>query len=55
MIAGRDFTWTDSGLQRNNVIITQAFEKLMGKGKCVGKAFYWDKDTSGAVFNVLEL
>jgi hypothetical protein len=54
LIAGRDFVWTDSvSSKKTNVIITQAFEKLMGKGSAVGKTFHWDKDTSGAMFNVV--
>jgi len=54
MIGGRDFVWTDSAsLKKTNVIITQAFEKLIGEGSAVGKTFHWDKDTSGAMFNVV--
>ncbi len=54
LLSGRDFVWTDSiSSKKTNVIITQAFEKLMGSGSAVGKTIWWDKDTSGATFNVV--
>ena len=54
LLSGRDFVWTDSiSSKKTNVIITQAFEKLMGSGSAVGKTIRWDKDTSGATFNVV--
>ena len=37
LLSGRDFVWTDSiSSKKTNVIITQAFEKLMGSGSAVG-------------------
>jgi predicted permease len=53
-LAGRDFVETDSITSKNtNVIITQSFQKLMGKGSALGKTFHWEGDTTGGVFNVI--
>lgn len=54
LLGGRDFVWTDSvSSKKTNVIITQAFEKLMGDGSAVGKVIRWDNDTTGATMNVV--
>ncbi len=48
LLEGRDFISTDSaGSKHLNVIITQSLEKLMGKESALGKAIYYDGDTSG--------
>lgn len=57
ILEGRDFVETDSvtvvASKKTNVIITQSFEKLMGKGSALGKTLHWGGDTSGAVMNVI--
>jgi predicted permease len=51
---GRDFVIGDSATsKKQNILITQALEKLMGKGSAVGKTMYWDGDTSGTVLNIV--
>ena len=54
LLAGRDFVTTDSTTSKKaNVIITKSLEQLMGKSSAVSKAFTYDGDTSGTVFNVV--
>lgn len=54
ILEGRDFVESDSIESKNiNVIITQAFEKLMGDGSAIGKKIFWDGDTSGTAMNVI--
>jgi putative ABC transport system permease protein len=54
ILEGRDFEPSDSQFTKKiNVIITQSFAKLMGKGSGVGKLIRYDGDTSGTVANVI--
>ena len=54
LLEGRDFAETDSVQSKNlNVIITQSFEKLMGKGSALGKTLHWEHDTSGQKVEVV--
>jgi len=54
LLEGRDFVITDSITSKKpNIIITQALEKLMGKGSAVGKTMHWNGDTSGTVLNII--
>jgi putative ABC transport system permease protein len=54
MLSGRDFISTDSvASKKTNVIITQSFEKLIGKESAVGKTFHYQGDTSGSVYNIV--
>jgi predicted permease len=54
ILEGRDFVITDSiSSKKQNILITQSLEKLMGKGSAVGKTMYWDGDTSGTVLNIV--
>ncbi|MEP6712719.1 MAG: ABC transporter permease [Ferruginibacter sp.] len=51
ILEGRDFEEADSAgtrLMKENVIITQSFEKLMGKESAIGKIIHGQDDTSGA-------
>jgi len=50
IMEGRDFETTDSALSSTgiNVIITQSFEKLMGKGSAIGKKVHNEGDTTMA-------
>ncbi|HEY1869446.1 MAG TPA: ABC transporter permease [Chitinophagaceae bacterium] len=53
ILEGRDFVITDSiSSKKQNILITQSLEKLMGKGSAVGKTMRWDGDTSGTVLNI---
>ena len=48
LLEGRDFVPTDSiDAKHLNVIITQSFEKLLGKGSALGKIIRYEGDTSG--------
>jgi putative ABC transport system permease protein len=49
ILEGRDVTETDSALVNKtiNVVITQSFEKLMGKGSALGKRLRYMGDNSG--------
>ncbi len=54
LLAGRGFITTDSAETKNlNVIITKAFEKLMGKGSAVGKIIRQEGDTSNSYVTVV--
>ncbi|MGI8949980.1 MAG: hypothetical protein ACR2FN_00200 [Chitinophagaceae bacterium] len=48
ILEGRDFQTSDStDSKKLNVLITQSFEKLMGKESAIGKTLRYDGDTSG--------
>jgi len=48
ILEGRDLQLSDTAYNKTlNVVITQSFEKLMGKGSAVGKILRYDGDTSG--------
>ncbi len=54
LLEGRDFLQTDSiESKKMNVIITQSFAKLMGKGSAVGKIIRQQNDTSGREATVI--
>ncbi len=54
ILEGRDFVITDSiTSKKQNILITQSLEKLMGKGNAIGKTMRWDGDTSGTVLNIV--
>jgi putative ABC transport system permease protein len=54
ILEGRDFIITDSITSKKpNILITQALEKLMGRGSAVGKTMHWNGDTSGTVLNII--
>jgi putative ABC transport system permease protein len=54
ILEGRDLVERDSiSSKKQNILITQSLEKLMGKGSAVGKTLHWNGDTSGAVLNVV--
>ncbi len=55
VLEGRDFEPTDSifSNKRINVIITQSFATLMGKGSAIGKLIRYNGDTSGTAANVI--
>ncbi len=54
ILEGRDFVITDSiTSKKQNILITQSLEKLMGKENAVGKTMRWDGDTSGTVLNIV--
>ncbi len=54
ILKGRDFVITDSiSSKKENILITQSLEKLMGNGSAVGKTMHWDGDTSGTVLNIV--
>ena len=54
ILEGRDFIITDSTTsKKQNILITQSLEKLMGKGSALGKTLRWDGDTSGTVLNIV--
>ncbi len=54
LLSGRDFIPTDSvSSKKQNVIITQSFEKLMGKNSALGKTISSAGDTSGTKLTVV--
>jgi len=54
ILEGRDFIPTDSvSSKKQNVIITQSFEKLMGKNSALGKTIWYEGDTSGTKLTVV--
>jgi len=54
LLEGRDLQSGDTLFNKNfNVLITESFEKLMGKESAVGKTIRYDGDTSGVVATVV--
>ncbi len=54
ILEGRDFKTSDSTYSKKlNVLITQSFEKLMGKESAIGKTLRYDQDTSGTTATVV--
>ena len=54
VIEGRDFQTSDStDSKKLNVLITQSFEKLMGKESAIGKILRYDGDTSNTTATVV--
>ncbi len=54
VLEGRDFQLNDTNYNKTyNVIITQSFEKLMGKESAVGKIIRYEGDTSGTTATVV--
>ncbi len=54
LLEGRDLTSTDSVQSKHlNAVITQSFEKLMGKGSALGNVIRWQNDTSGTTMTVV--
>ncbi len=54
VVEGRDFRAGDSSYTKAiNVVITQSFEKLMGKGSAIGKILRYEGDTSNTVATVI--
>ncbi len=54
VLEGRDFIPTDSADSKKlNVVITQSFEKLMGKESAIGKILRYNGDTSGTEATVV--
>lgn len=54
LLKGRDFVETDSVTSKQtNIIITESFEKLMGKGSALGKVIWNSGDTSGEKLTVV--
>jgi len=54
ILEGRDFVIIDSTTsKKQNILITQSLEKLMGNGSAIGKTLHWDGDTSGIVLNIV--
>ena len=54
LLSGRDFISSDSvDSKRLNVIITQSFEKLMGKQSAIGKIIRWQDDSSGLQMTII--
>jgi putative ABC transport system permease protein len=54
ILEGRDFVTTDTiTSKKQNILITQSLEKLMGKGSALTKTLHWDGDTSGTVLNIV--
>ena len=54
LLSGRDFISTDSvSSKKQNVIITQSLEKLMGKNSALGKTISYEGDTSGTKLTVV--
>lgn len=54
ILQGRDFVPTDSIFSKKiNVIITQSFARLMGKGSAIGKMIRFEGDTSGTAASVI--
>ncbi|WP_299287211.1 ABC transporter permease [uncultured Mucilaginibacter sp.] len=54
LLEGRDFISTDSVTsKKQNVIITQSLEKLMGKNSALGKTIWSSGDTSGTILTVV--
>lgn len=49
LLEGRDVRTSDSAIQNKTVyiVITQAMERLMGKGSALGKTIHYEGDTSG--------
>jgi putative ABC transport system permease protein len=54
VVEGRDFQTSDStDSKKLNVLITQSFEKLMGKESAIGKILRYDGDTSNTTATVV--
>ncbi len=54
LLQGRDFEASDSvDSKKLNVLITQSFEKLMGRTSAIGKILRYDGDTSGTTATVV--
>ncbi len=54
LLSGRDFISTDSvSSKKQNVVITQSLEKLMGKNSALGKTIWYEGDTSGTKLTVV--
>ena len=54
ILEGRDFQTSDSADNKAlNIIITKAFEKLMGKETALGKTIRYENDTSGTAATVV--
>jgi len=55
LLAGRDLNYTDSASvnKKQNIVITESLEKLMGKGTAVGKIITAEHDTSNFQWEVV--
>ncbi|HXL57399.1 MAG TPA: FtsX-like permease family protein, partial [Chitinophagaceae bacterium] len=54
ILEGRDFQLNDTNYNKTyNIIITQSFEKLMGKESAIGKIIRYEGDTSGTTATIV--